>query len=564
MKINNLWLIFFITATFLQALPRESHAGVELLAKAPADECFCGIGDSHNGPISASAKGDCSDIVSDTGGACVPKRNQSYIWGLTKSGRVLWFGTAPNVLCTGGAPIGILGSTPFVRAGFVACEFGESSLVPPLPASLGDFRPPRIYTYDLNSKMLEQRSVASCGGADRTALLNDTGGLRSAGSLGNVVFLAGLGISGGINVFAFRADTRACIGAMKLTQFDDIRKWLVLNGILYAAVGNTNGGGSVLRWTGTVASPFQFAVVGNLDGLGANIASHNGRIFVTTWPDIPENVAPSTLVNFGFAGLYASPTVPRAGLTAANAGQWRKVWQATDYEPDRVIAAAYAGGDLASFGGFLYWGTMHFPNVSFLVHAAFREPDTLSCATTHAGDQAAIDECRARRDIARSEAFRTSAIFRGNFDFLPFSRVELLYGDASLPVYSALQGVWADQFNGNLVRFPRFGASGFNNPFNLYTWTMTVFNNQLFVGSFDASILLTGGVQPANNPFGADLLRFTNANSAATPVTLNGFGNITNYGVRTVFSDGDGLFLGTANPFNINRGGGWELLRFTP
>jgi len=44
-------------------------------------------------------------------------------------------------------------------------------------------------------------------------------------------------------------------------------------------------------------------------------------------------------------------------------------------------------------------------------------------------------------------------------------------------------------------------------------------------------------------------------------VTLNGFGNPLNYGIRRLFSVGNALlYVGTANPFTSNLGGGCEVL----
>ena len=60
-------------------------------------------------------------------------------------------------------------------------------------------------------------------------------------------------------------------------------------------------------------------------------------------------------------GLYMSPVVPLGGLTTANANNWVKVWRATDYEPDTLVVRTYGGGDLSSFDGTLFWGTMHVP-----------------------------------------------------------------------------------------------------------------------------------------------------------------------------------------------------------
>jgi hypothetical protein len=84
----------------------------------------------------------------------------------------------------------------------------------------------------------------------------ETLGLRWVGTLGGLVFLGGptLTVTEGINLFTFRNDTGEYLGSTYLGEYFNIRKWLVVNAVLYAAVGNTNGGGSVLRWTGVFSS----------------------------------------------------------------------------------------------------------------------------------------------------------------------------------------------------------------------------------------------------------------------------------------------------------------------
>jgi len=57
-----------------------------LLTKAAPDECFVEIGEQR--PINED--GSCD--------AGIPKVNQSYVWGLTKTRGRLWGGSGPNIL----------------------------------------------------------------------------------------------------------------------------------------------------------------------------------------------------------------------------------------------------------------------------------------------------------------------------------------------------------------------------------------------------------------------------------------------------------------------------------
>lgn len=95
---------------------------------------------------------------------------------------------------------------------------------------------------------------------------------------------------------------------------------------------------------------------------------------------------------------------------------------------------------------------------------------------------------------------------------------------------------------------------------------MRVYNNNLYVGTMDHSYLLGGDDSGLDlffdtPEYGADLYRFDNANSDTVAVSLDGMGNPMNYGIRTMITDNTALYLGTANPMNLNPDGGWELIK---
>ena len=109
-------------------------------------------------------------------------------------------------------------------------------------------------------------------------------------------------------------------------------------------------------------------------------------------------------------------------------------------------------------------------------------------------------------------------------------------------------------------------SPGFSNPFNAYLWRMEVHQNQLYVGTLDTSIFSMFTSKDKLHKFaadqlsrsdligwmlssgGADLWR-TRQGKLWEPVTTNGFDNFYNYGIRTIVSNGENLFVGTANPF---------------
>jgi hypothetical protein len=105
---------------------------------------------------------------------------------------------------------------------------------------------------------------------------------------------------------------------------------------------------------------------------------------------------------------------------------------------------------------------------------------------------------------------------------------------------------------------PLYGPSGFGNRANEYIWQMAVFDNRLFIGTYDASVL-----QGELLESGGDLWRFDSSVSPAVNEDFSGLGDILNYGIRAMspLEDHSGLIVGMANPFNLATGGGWELRR---
>lgn len=549
----------------------------QLLAKAVPDECFDGIGNPYPaGPPCATGQA---------------KVNQGYVWGLTRARNKIYFGTGANVNCLTSAR-NLKSTTPTLNADYV-CEYGESQIVkanPTLPPTYGDFRPPQIFTYDLAKHQLVDRSpeVKAFSQADAQRL-GKTAGLRAGGNFGGVAFLAGPALGASINMFAFDTDTGAYLGSASFPAYGNIRHFLVADGALYAGVGvGTNGSnqGHVLRWMGSKTDPFNFVNVANLPAQAADLAFHKGRIYVTTWGssdsggdltgDATSDVSSQAITSM--AAVVMSPPLKSGdpGLTAADADGWSTVWSVDQYEPDSIVAGTTALGGLASYGGYLYWGTMHVPLKATVQHLAAHPP---------------VDETAAQATIQNSQ--RAIGIFRGKDFGTATASTELLYGAPELPA-------WDDSVNDGLGGWtrkstgytPKFGSSGFGNPYLNYTWTMLVTDGKLFVGTMDWSYLkkdfgaaaaaqsanplvqgaigdITASAVPDPTPyFGGDLWVFDSPDKAATLVDGGGLGNYLNYGIRNMVADGDTLYLGMANPMNLRTDptddipeGGWELIK---
>lgn len=573
----------------LAGLTPTSNAAAESfqqLGKAQPDECFYGVGSTDNKyPL---GNDECTAPAQ-------LKANESYVWGLTKAGNNIFFGTGQNILCL--VMESYLGNTDPVTNSDYVCEFGQRPTQTDLDARNGvfhDSRPPGMYLYNGNGLVSLLDKLDDSAKSLRMA----TVGIRSAGNQDGVAFLAGPGLQGGINLFAFDASTGDFLASGSLPGYDNVRKWLnASDGRLYVGVGRApaSGGGAVLRWTGDHSNPISFKEVGaGLDGDAAELAEHDGRIFVSTWPSFDAN-------NVSGGGLWMSPRLKKIiGTTTeasgeetldamVNAGKksWTHLWSAADFDPDPVTARTYGGGALKSFKGWLYWGTMHVPGVALGAHN-----------TVYGEGATSVDQLN---DVLGT--WRATSIFRGRNFGSNSQTIQLLYGGATLserggyfPAYLCPDGssncvsgrTWQSVRN-KMGLNPKYGRSGFGNVYNNYCWTMETWRNRLYVGTMDHSYLLFGNnsnssesseSSPANTPlygptssadigsnlgeyeFGADLYRFDSAQSAAIPVSTNGLGNYLNYGLRTMVSDDNkALYIGTANPMNLNPEGGWELIQ---
>jgi hypothetical protein len=519
----------------LTPVPAPVLTSNELLGEAAANECFAGIGVDYP-PMNP-------DGTCPTG---VPKTNESYIWGLTEQSGKLWFGTMANTACV---LSGQLDPTlaRLAPSDLFVCEYGQSQIArthPAIPASMGDWRPPRIYSYDLATETLTRRQISD-------PLINKTLGFRGAGSIDNIAFLAGQSLAGDtINIFAFEADTGRYLGSCSTGNYNYIRQWKAVDGVLYVGAGSLTRG-AVLRWDGSAASfpgnfCSAFTEVGRMSADAANVALYTGgdgqdRLAVTTVPIRTGGGGTGAGV-----GVWISPPLGPDGLTPGDADSWRRVWSPQQYDPDKIVSQfGYSGGATHYFDGWLYWGTIHLQN-----SAALRIHQTCPQSFCY-GKPANAQEAKALKD----GVYRTASVWRGRNLENPATReIQLLYGETELPAVTApktfemMPTGWT----------PLYGPSGFGNRANEYIWQMAVFDNRLFIGTYDASVL-----QGELLESGGDLWRFDSSVSPAVNEDFSGLGDILNYGIRAMspLEDHSGLIVGMANPFNLATGGGWELRR---
>lgn len=566
-----------------------------LIAKATADECWATPGQTY---VPKTVGVDCPS-------GQTAKTNSAYVWGLSKVGNDLWFGTAANVQC-------LIGNSNTAQVGpDYVCEKGQSNFrtqynalpFPDLPTSMGDWRPPHIWVlHDSNTSPLIPQGLQalnlelkdddmSQAGKD---LLAQTFGLRSAGSIGKVTFLAGpTATATRMNVFAFNNETGDFLGSTTLNAYNNIRKWVVANGTLYAAVGklfvtnasnaNQNAGpsGRIIKWNGDPNDPtaggnlFNFSEVGVVNSDAAEIVQYGNRLYVGTWPDSPilGSTIPTNLTHF-VGGVFRSPELPASGgLPNDSTTVWDKIWDANQYEPDPYMASTYGVGAMSSFRGQLLWGTMHVPLIATALHfGAWHAADYTGTPDTSALLQGAV------------KTTRSAALFSTANPLASTPTVDLQYGSRTLPVWNSSSKTFVNTNNNMGGASPKLGQSGFGNGFNNYIWSMAVSNKGLFVGTMDhqAIIQQTLGSDDPNaqllvtlfqasiprNARGADLwLLPAGPNGSLTramQMDVAGVGNNNNYGIRNMIGNGNQLFLGTANPMNLAQSpvmGGWEIRR---
>ena len=179
------------------------------------------------------------------------------------------------------------------------------------------------------------------------------------------------------------------------------------------------------------------------------------------------------------------------------------------------------------------------------------------------------------------KAHRPITIFRAKDLDTDHQKIELLYGDEKLNRYDVKNKQWVEVPN-NMHQKPLWGPAGLGNWFNQYTWVMQVFKGDLYIGTMDWSLLektmnpeyyaYLESIGKKSNGLGADLWRIpAGTTTGAVAVDLTGQGNIGNCGIRTIASDNNNLYLGSANVLNLSTdpsdnmpNGGWELIKMTP
>ncbi|MFJ6805776.1 hypothetical protein ACIQRK_06980 [Streptomyces anulatus] len=539
-------------------------------AQASVNECFSGIGE-HTAP---NPDGSCSTGYQQ-------KIDGGYIWAAARSGDYAYFGTLANVLCGGISTFTADAPAPHVVKDVNACEYGQSSGAPTFGAKLGDSRTPQVLRVNADTQKTEDISPES------DPLFQNTTGLRGAGAAKGIVFMMGLkqptavDARAGVSLFAFEGSTGRYLGSELRTDLVTGRGGVEgPDGNLYLAGRSTSGGevaglgGSILKWTGTLAEPFQFEKVGTLPNDAGYITVVGNRLAVSGWMGvIPSKKSASY---GGPSKIWMSPEIPAGGLTVGDSASWTSLFSWDQYDPDPVVGKSIVWGGIKEWRGDLYVGSYNYAGMT---------------ATTSVWNEYGTPAAEADRIRDLTQANRAATVFKISKPGTPNQKVTLLYGEKSLPVFDPASKTWSPKPN-KLGQTPKFGLSGFGNPANMYSWTFTTFKDKLYMATADATGLTTPAafttgptynfsqstidtLEKVTGPAlyksmgGGDVWRMDSPQKPAVAETLNGFNNRTQHGVRVFlpFEDKNFLFAGMAGSYNLqatkqNRGG-WSLNKLT-
>lgn len=139
-------------------------------AKASPDECWTGLGQNTARDFihQQTPQTPCNSNQ-------IPKVDQGYIWGQVLVGNQIFFGTFANAECIGTSNANV---TPIVVPNGWACEYAQSAFAfgngGLLPATIADFRPPRMYLYDVPSQSIRD-ITPKLGGSPPASVCGPTG-----------------------------------------------------------------------------------------------------------------------------------------------------------------------------------------------------------------------------------------------------------------------------------------------------------------------------------------------------------------------------------------------------
>ncbi len=285
-------------------------------------------------------------------------------------------------------------------------------------------------------------------------------------------------------------------------------------------------------WRSSTGDSGSWELVWTLEDLGAVrwMESHRGLLYIAVSHDVPTQARPGQL--WATDGATIWPVVEDGFGNPQNRG---------------VMA-------LASYGGWLYAGTANYAT-GYEVWKLAGPHGEGPARVIDAGGPDPRNEIAGTMTVFQDRLYIGSMIFLGfNFETLNgFKGFDLIRLDAN-DHWETLIG--PDAISGV--------DSGFGRWSNAYCWWMEVHDGWLYLGTYDMAttlrvapdalaqlienLKLEQDVLTLALDAGADLYK-TRDGSAWLPVTTDGFGDPGNYGIRTMRSVADTLYVGMANPY---------------
>ncbi len=324
---------------------------------------------------------------------------------------------------------------------------------------------------------------------------------------------------------------------------------------IYAATGASIVAGRLLlkstdgtTWEEVVSPP------GLTESDSRSMAVHNGKLYIG-----PAGLAPS-------AKLWATDDPSTTG----DGSNWELAADFTAEGPGTNVTVT----SMASFDGYLYAGTQN-DDAGFQL---WRSNATIP-QDPQFGQWTKIIDYGAG-DMANTRAL-TMTVF-GNSLIIGTSMFPLLPSEPYINLPKGFEllrlvsgDTWEMLIGDTTAQKPPPGdppprspvsglAGGFGNVLNIYCWALQEVDGILYLGTFDMSSFVYYFLE--GNPLqalfagtaGTDLWK-TQDGIEWQSVTLNGFGNQGNYGVRDMVHFGESFFIGTANPF-----GGLDVFEAVP
>jgi len=272
------------------------------------------------------------------------------------------------------------------------------------------------------------------------------------------------------------------------------RKMVEYDGTLYAATANNQEGTNLYCSTdGTIWDELDGGPMANSD----------------------NNSIRTMLVNNGLLYVGTENNVTGGELWSYNGSSWNQIGSSGAFGNDAAVA------ELAEFGGFLFVGTWDFTDTFSLYKVAEHDSSPIIFDVT--------PEVRALDGLNNLGVMRLieydNELYLGTVNYLDGfsllrSSTPWITGEESWDVIT---------------------TNGFDDPDNAYAWSMEVWDDTLYMGTFNTNLLNAFTPEPR-----AQLLYTQDGNNWETLVD-DGFGSSFTYGVRTMMVSDDRLYIGTAS-----------------